>query len=391
MSRSPIPSSSTPSHTPASSRPPSASRRHSARSHRSTSSQRPGESKVKEIGPSAAKTFAGHKDIVWSVLFVPDAGQIVSASEDGTIRVWDMESGEEVGDAMKGHKGPVCSIVMLADGKRIASAGADKSIRIWDLEERKPEGEPLQGHSDVVRSIDISPNGRYLASGSFDHTVKIWDCDTREIVQGSIKCDDRVYFVKFSRDGLKLATGSGDGLVRTWKWDTGEELVGPMGGHEGTVRSVLWTISLPYKWPSHIPMISTASYQPRSNPPTPIERLPSAIFVSNNPTSQRDSNTSAIKYGGHVFSVNSLGEVKQGGRSRDLWVGPFSVVLTGVLEIVRCREIWSKRIQGDRVAKYIDGNRERGQQEGQPEREAQQVQQDGRVECSDEEEDPRTV
>ncbi|KIJ08196.1 hypothetical protein PAXINDRAFT_102657 [Paxillus involutus ATCC 200175] len=121
----------------------------------------------------------------------------------------------------------VYAVVMLVGGEGIASAGEDESISIWDLEERRI----------IHRRL------RYLASGSWDDTVKLWDLGSGVVVEGSIKCDSGVFFVKFSRDGSKLATGSGDGFVRVLKWnsDTREEVGKPIKAHDGSIRSMLWT------------------------------------------------------------------------------------------------------------------------------------------------------
>ncbi|KIK80805.1 hypothetical protein PAXRUDRAFT_833333 [Paxillus rubicundulus Ve08.2h10] len=198
--------------------------------------------RVKTFDPHVAKTFAGHGDWVWSVLFLPDCGQLLSASLDSSIRVWDMGSGEQVGEMTKEPRRAAYAVVMLAGGKRIASAGEDESISIWDLEERRTVGEPLQGHSNSVRSIDVSPDGHYLASGSWDDTVKLWDLDSGSVVEDLVKCDSGTFVVKFSRDGSKLATGFGDGFIRIWKWnwDTREEVGKPIKAHDGAVRSMLW-------------------------------------------------------------------------------------------------------------------------------------------------------
>ncbi|KAF8840910.1 WD40 repeat-like protein [Paxillus ammoniavirescens] len=184
--------------------------------------------KVKTFDPHVAKTFAGHEDWVWSVLFLPDSGQLLSASLDGSIRVWDMVSGEQAGEMMMGPQQAVCAVAMLVGGRRIASAGEDESISIWDLEGRRTVGEPLRGHFNSVRSIDVSPDGRCLASGSWDDTVKLWDLGSETVVEGSINS--------------KLATGLGDGFVRVWKWnsDTREEVGKPIQAHDGAIRNMLW-------------------------------------------------------------------------------------------------------------------------------------------------------
>ncbi|KIJ67654.1 hypothetical protein HYDPIDRAFT_108531 [Hydnomerulius pinastri MD-312] len=206
----------------------------------SSSSPPAAENSGKDLEPTPVKTFSGHTRWAWSAQFLSDPTRIASSSQDGSIRIWDVESGQS--EVIGATDKPVYCLAMLPGGRRIASGGDDQGIRIWDVEERKLVGGPWKGHSGSVRYLDVSPDGCYIASGSYDRSVKIWDLDTEELVLDSIKCEDDVFFVKFSRDGLKLVTGSQDGSISIWARDTGELLVGPMKGHENIVRSVVWTL-----------------------------------------------------------------------------------------------------------------------------------------------------
>lgn len=67
-----------------------------------------------------------------SVSFSPDGRQIVSASYDGTIRIWDVKTGKQIGEPFIGHKGGVNSTAFSPDGKRIVSGSDDNTIRIWE-------------------------------------------------------------------------------------------------------------------------------------------------------------------------------------------------------------------------------------------------------------------
>ncbi|PSO77343.1 MAG: hypothetical protein BRC40_02010, partial [Cyanobacteria bacterium QH_8_48_120] len=74
---------------------------------------------------------------------------------------------------IKGHSGWVNSVAMSSDGQTIVSGSDDHTIKVWNLD----TGEllhTLEGHSDSVNSVAISPNGRTIVSGSKDETVKVW-------------------------------------------------------------------------------------------------------------------------------------------------------------------------------------------------------------------------
>ncbi|KIJ68172.1 hypothetical protein HYDPIDRAFT_107842 [Hydnomerulius pinastri MD-312] len=143
------------------------------------------ESAGKDLEPTPARTFSGHTDLVRSALFLSDPTRIASSSDDGSIRVWDVESGD--GEVIGATDDAVYCLAMLPGGRRIASGGDEQVISILDVEDRNLVGGPWKGHSSTVRYLDVSPDGRYLASGSFDHSVKIWDLETEELVLDSIK------------------------------------------------------------------------------------------------------------------------------------------------------------------------------------------------------------
>ncbi|KIJ64400.1 hypothetical protein HYDPIDRAFT_111711 [Hydnomerulius pinastri MD-312] len=188
------------------------------------------------------KTFEGHDGLVLCVSFLPGGKEIVSTGADGTIRFWDLESGEQVGEPLKGHEEDGYRVALSPDGTKLASGGQDKRVLVWDLETKEldPHVGPFKGHTGGVTSLDFSPDGLYLASGGYDNRVIVWNLTTGEAEVDSIQCDGTVYSLKFSREGSQLATGSGDNHVRVWDWRSGTVLVGPMEGHTGFIYGVFW-------------------------------------------------------------------------------------------------------------------------------------------------------
>ena len=77
--------------------------------------------------------LTGHTYGVNSASFSPDGKRIVSASYDKTIRIWDAETGQQIGKPLEGHTGSVLSASFSPDGKRIVSASWDNTLRIWDF------------------------------------------------------------------------------------------------------------------------------------------------------------------------------------------------------------------------------------------------------------------
>ncbi len=79
-------------------------------------------------------------------MVLADGARALSWSEDRTLRLWDLASGES--RALEGHSDRVTGAVVLADGARALSWSADGTLRLWDL--ASGESRALEGHSDRV-------------------------------------------------------------------------------------------------------------------------------------------------------------------------------------------------------------------------------------------------
>ena len=85
---------------------------------------------------------------MFSAAFSPDGKRIVTASADKTARLWDAETGKQIGAPLVGHEDAVWSAAFSPDGKRIVTASDDKTARLWDAETGKQIG-VLVGHEDA--------------------------------------------------------------------------------------------------------------------------------------------------------------------------------------------------------------------------------------------------
>ncbi|MCA2689081.1 MAG: hypothetical protein IM467_09265, partial [Microcystis sp. M137S2] len=105
----------------------------------------------------------------------PDGKTLVSGSWDNTIKLWNVETGQEI-RTLKGHDSVVSSVNFSPDGKTLVSS-ADKTIKLWDVETGQ-EIRTLKGHDDSVYSVNFSSDGKTLVSGSEDNTIKLWNVET---------------------------------------------------------------------------------------------------------------------------------------------------------------------------------------------------------------------
>ena len=211
-----------------------------------------------------------HGGPVNSAEFSPDGKRIVTASADGTARVWDAQTYQPLVEPMKYSFG-LTSAQFSPDGKRIVTISADLTVRVWDAQTGQPVTEPMK-HERPVASVHFSPDGKRIVIGSCDNTARVWDAQTGQpltesLVHGyvlkepveaprnatgivySINEVGNVYSVdgsetlhlsfpsyskgnamtaQFSPDGKRIVTASEDGTTRVWDAQTGQALTEPM-------------------------------------------------------------------------------------------------------------------------------------------------------------------
>ncbi len=215
-------------------------------------------------GPLPMLDTGGHMAMINRIAFTPDGRQLVSASDDKTIRVWDLASGKTVrtirGESALGDAGKVYAMALSPDGKWLAAGGylhetdypLRHAIRLYEFGSGKLVA-LLKGHTNVVMGLTFSPDGSRLISGDGDGTAIIWDTGSLSgagtgIRAGAGGTEPKVlhrleghkadiYAVGFSPDGGRAVTGSYDHDLRLWRVADGKEIA-RMTGHGDKVRSL---------------------------------------------------------------------------------------------------------------------------------------------------------
>ena len=191
--------------------------------------------------PSEALVIHGIS-CVYTIAFSPDGTHIVSGSSDSIIRVWDVVTGQQIGEALRGHDHWVSSVAFSPDGKHIVSGSRDETIRVWDVTTGQQIGEALRGHDDWVNSVAFSPDGKHIVSGSNDKTIRVWDAVTGQQVGEALRGHEyQVTSVGFSPDGKHIVSGSCDNTIRMWDATTGQQVGEALRGHENSVNSVAFS------------------------------------------------------------------------------------------------------------------------------------------------------
>jgi COMPASS component SWD3 len=184
-------------------------------------------------------TFTGHANSINCLAISPNGEMLASGSEDNTIRLWNLETGECLA-TLSGHEAGVKSVAITSDGQLLVSGSADNTIKLWQLPENASEPicpDPiytLTGHTDWVKCLAITPDGQTLASGSQDKTIKLWQLETGELKSTLVGHWGEVNSIAISSDGQRLTSCSWDETIQLWHLGT-EKQLHSLSGHQGAI------------------------------------------------------------------------------------------------------------------------------------------------------------
>ncbi|VXD22178.1 WD40 repeat domain-containing protein [Planktothrix paucivesiculata] len=163
------------------------------------------------------RTLVGHTDEILALEVTPDSQWLISGSEDHTIKVWDIATGQEI-YTLTGHTGSVLTLVLTSDGKQVISGSADHTIKVWSLETGQ-EIYTLRGHQGIIPTLALSSDGKILYSGSEDKTVKLWSLETQQEIAG-FECQQSILSLAVTPDNNKLIACLQYGFLQIWDLKT---------------------------------------------------------------------------------------------------------------------------------------------------------------------------
>jgi WD40 repeat protein len=183
--------------------------------------------------------LSGQTGTVYSVVFDPLGKLVAAGGGDGTVSLWDRDSGDLLRTLPAGHPAGLYGLAFSKDGRLVASGGDERTVRLWDPRSGDLK-RTLSGPTNPVQSVAFSPAEHLVAGGSADGKLYVWDTDTGALRQ-TVPTPDSVNAVAFSPDGQHIATGGGDNMVRVWDAKSGRPAIGAMKGHTNVVDGVAFS------------------------------------------------------------------------------------------------------------------------------------------------------
>jgi WD40 repeat protein len=179
-----------------------------------------------------ATLLQGHTQTVNDLVFTPDGKHLITASDDHTVRVWDLEHGGA--QILAGHSDEVWRIELSPDGRFIATAGKDRTVRLWNLE--TGGGRLLASHPGPVYGIGFTPDGQHLVTGCRgDDLLRVWDVATGALLRTYKTGLGSLNRLVLSPDG-QYALILGRSLPRGQLWDLAQGTARTLE-HDGTIMT----------------------------------------------------------------------------------------------------------------------------------------------------------
>jgi WD40 repeat protein len=161
-----------------------------------------------------------HAGTVSEIVPLPDGKRVLTAADDGSARMWDLESGKELMRYVRKDSDTFWGVRALPGGAQILTAGSGGFATRWDL----ATGKKLMSyeHSGTVYRLALRPGGKEFVAVDNSNFAVLWDVETGKKLQTFKGHTDSVYSAVFISGGERLLTGGSDGKLKLWNVETGK-------------------------------------------------------------------------------------------------------------------------------------------------------------------------
>jgi len=166
-----------------------------------------------------------------------ESDRMVTALDDGTVRLWSLNEGRELA-RLEGHDGKAREIAVSGSAGTVASLGEDGVVQVWRLDSGKKLVR-FNGDSKVL-SVVLSESGVFSATGHEDGAVRVWDTATGEEQAQLSVGGEAILAIALGAGDEILVAASADGIISAWNLKTEDQLFS-VSAHDGGVLSVAIT------------------------------------------------------------------------------------------------------------------------------------------------------
>jgi guanine nucleotide-binding protein subunit beta-2-like 1 protein len=171
------------------------------------------------------RSLVGHSHFVEDVVISSDGQFALSGSWDGTLRLWDIKTGETT-RRFVGHEKDVLSVAFSADNRQIVSGSRDRTVKLWNTLGQCKYTISEEGHTEWVSCVRFSPSqsNPLIVSCGWDNLVKVWSLSNCKLTTNLVGHTGYLNTVTVSPDGSLCASGGKDGVAMLWDLSEGKRL-----------------------------------------------------------------------------------------------------------------------------------------------------------------------
>jgi len=195
------------------------------------------------------RTFEGNAEPLTCIAWAPDGRLLAAGTFGGTVLLWDLESESSQPKVLvepTDSPGNVITITWSSDSHSLITAGEDGIIRLWDPNDGILS-RSFRNHRGSVACLALSPDGQVLASASRDQTIRLWDIQSGRALRilrdrsNNSKVDSNTFSaVTWSPDGITLASGNSAGNIHIWDLESGK-ILHSFNAYCGVINSLTWS------------------------------------------------------------------------------------------------------------------------------------------------------